>query len=151
MGVRRKARECALQAQYMFDYCENTSADCLKLFLEHFEVSEAVAEYAVQICDGIKNNLNEIDSEITSASENWSLSRMCKIDRAILRIATFEIIKMKEVPTSVILNEAIEVSKAFGTEESRMFINGVLDKIAERIRGENSKSSSSASKKSAAA
>lgn len=143
MRSRRRAREAALQALYQCDTLEDFSAECVQLYFDVFkpesagevrtELSAAEQEnleFAKTIINGVLNNLEFIDEQITAASTNWSIGRMCRVDRNILRFATFEMALMDEIPISVSINEAIEIAKAFGTPDSPMFINGVLDNIA---------------------
>ncbi len=136
MGVRRQAREGALQALFMCDFTNSWTEEAIRFCFEHFGVASTAQGFATKICDGVIENLAAIDSRLTCASENWSLSRMGRVDRAILRLATFEIVFLDEVPINVAINEAIEVAKRFGAEESPVFINGVLDKVASTIRSD---------------
>jgi N utilization substance protein B len=130
MGVRRQARESALQALYMCDALDSWNMESVLFCFDHFEVAENLRPYAEDLCAGVIENLADIDSKITCASEHWSINRMGRIDRAILRIATYELINLKDIPPGVAINEAIEISKRYSAGESPMFINGVLDKIA---------------------
>ncbi len=134
MGVRRQAREGALQALFMCDFTNSWTPEAAKFCFEHFGVPATAHAFASKICEGVVENLAAIDSRLTCASENWSLSRMGRVDRAILRLATFEIVFLDEVPVNVAINEAIEVAKRFGAEESPVFVNGVLDKVASTTR-----------------
>lgn len=90
--------------------------------------------FAVNLAIGVAEHLSQIDETIESASEHWSLARMSRVDRNILRIATFELAFQTEIPLNVIINEAIEISKRFGGNESPHFVNGVLDKVAQLVR-----------------
>ena len=130
MGVRRQAREAALQSLFMVDFLSSWEVTSADFCFDHFEVQPSPREYAQNLCYGVIKNLSKIDSEITLASENWSVSRMCRVDRAIIRIATYEMLFLDEIPNNVAINEAIEVAKRFGTDESPTFVNGVLDKIS---------------------
>lgn len=134
MGMRRKARETTVQILYMFDYRGAFNEELLTLSLDNFSVADDVRKFAEKLICGVFENLEEIDKRLTHASENWSLSRMSKVDRAILRVAAYEIIFVNDIPTNVSINEAIEIAKSFGNEESRQFINGVLDKVAANFR-----------------
>ncbi|HQH26313.1 MAG TPA: transcription antitermination factor NusB [Oligoflexia bacterium] len=135
MGVRRQARQAALQALYMCDFLGRWEAEDVAFCFDHFVIPAAARGYAVKLCEGVFSNLPRIDSLLTRASENWSLSRMGRVDRAILRLATFEIAFSSEVPANVAINEAIEIAKFFGADESPVFVNGVLDKVAQIQRG----------------
>ena len=93
-----------------------------------------VMHFAESLVCGVAENLEKIDQELNSYSTNWALDRMARVDLAILRLATFELIYSPDVPLNVVLNEAIELGKRFGTEETPAFVNGVLDHIAQQNR-----------------
>ena len=133
MGVRRQAREAALQALYMCDFLGNWDTGNISFCFDHFGISKAARPYAEDLCLGTIANLANIDSKITCASERWSINRMGRVDRSILRLAAYEILKLKDVPDNVAIDEAIEIAKRFGAEDSPMFINGVLDRIASNL------------------
>lgn len=86
--------------------------------------------YAQDLLSGIVSHLDEIDSWIADTAENWTLSRMPIVDRNIIRLATYEIAFCDDIPTGVAINEAVEIAKAFGGDESPKFVNGVLGRIA---------------------
>ena len=136
MGVRRQSRHVALQAVFMCDSQGNWEEENIRFCFEHFSIPQSVRSYAERLCFGVVKNLAAIDSKLTCASENWSLSRMGRVDKAILRLAAYEILFFDEVPVNVAINEAIEVAKSFGAEESPVFVNGVLDKVASSKRSE---------------
>ncbi len=93
-----------------------------------------VIKFAETLVSGVAENLEAIDSDLKSYSTNWALDRMARVDLAILRLASYELIHCLDVPHNVVINEAIELSKRFGTEESPAFINGVLDHLAKQYR-----------------
>ncbi len=138
MGNRRKARECALQLLYdlEFNVVQEGSAtakalgDYWKSFPETGHINDEVREFAEMLVNGVRDNDDEIDGFIQTASTNWKLERMAIVDRNILRIATFELRHLEEIPPKVSLNEAIEIAKRYGSEDSSSFINGILDKIS---------------------
>ena len=129
MGIRRKARELALQVLYQIDLTGLEAAPALELFCEHFEVSKKSMPYTRLLVQGVIDNRQELDSLIGSHAENWRPERMSVIDRNILRLALYELRYQNDVPPKVVINEAIEVAKRFGNEESGPFINGILDAI----------------------
>lgn len=96
-----------------------------------------VRHFAELLVYGVSENLERIDREIKSYSTNWALDRMARVDLAILRLAAFELIYCPDVPLNVVINEAIELGKRFGTEETAAFINGVLDHLAQQHRVES--------------
>lgn len=130
MGTRRKSREHALQILYQKEF----SGQTLKEILAHFWVDHPTEDksFTETLVEGTLRNLLEIDGLIEKASTNWKMTRMASVDRNLLRMASFELIYLHEIPNSVTLNEAIEIAKLYGTEESSSFINGILDKIANR-------------------
>lgn len=130
MGSRRRARELSLQILFQVEFSRQKLKDVLDIFWKENHVTPEVSEYANKIVEGTLRNLKEIDSLIEGCSTNWKLSRMAAVDRNLLREATFELIYLEDIPSSVTINEAVEIAKKFGAEESPSFINGVLDKIA---------------------
>ena len=89
--------------------------------------------YADALVRGVLKDLEQTDAQIKKASQNWRLERMTRVDRNVLRMGAWELIARTDVPRAVILDEAVEVAKRFGTEESGAFVNGVLDRIAENL------------------
>jgi N utilization substance protein B len=100
-----------------------------KEFWEGNEEDEEVKEFTYAIVKGTRENIKTIDEIIEKAAEHWTLDRMAVVDRNILRAATYELFYRPDIPPSVTINEAIEISKKYSTEDSASFINGVLDKI----------------------
>jgi N utilization substance protein B len=137
MGIRRRARELALQFLYQYDALTESSGEplCpdeqLSLFWERSDtpVPEDMKEFSSVLILGTCKNLPHIDDIIGRFSEHWRLSRMSKIDRNILRLSIYELMYLSDIPPAVTINEAVELGKRFGTEESGSFINGILDKI----------------------
>ncbi len=134
MGLRHLAREAALQAMYACDFSNNWEIEKCVFCFEHFSMTKAAREYALEICAEIIKNLKEIDQAIETTSKNWSLSRMSRVDRNILRLSTYELL-YTETPINIIINEAIEIAKDFSANDSPKFVNGLLDKIAEKRKG----------------
>jgi N utilization substance protein B len=131
MGSRTKARECALQALYQLDTSGGDPRDALRGILAHFEEADAdTARFAEQLVGGVQSERAAIDELIQKSSTHWKLDRMARVDRNILRLAVYEILRRADVPLRVTLNEAVELGKKFGSEESSAFVNGVLDRIA---------------------
>jgi N utilization substance protein B len=129
MGVRRKAREMALQALYTMDLIDLWEEDFSELLYEK-EQWPSSASYASKILSGILEHHKPIDEVLEGHAEYWSVSRMNLIDRNILRIATYELLFCDDVPMRVSINEAIELGKMYGTPETKRFLNGILDRIA---------------------
>jgi transcription antitermination protein NusB len=137
MGSRRAARELALQALYQIDLLDDGAQEprSLSLFWEHFDPEEDVAAqaFARELVDGVRASLERIDGLIAGAAEHWRLPRLSRVDLNLLRLATFELIGCPEIPASVTLDEAVEIARRFGSEESAGFVNGVLDHIAREV------------------
>jgi N utilization substance protein B len=90
-------------------------------------------EYADQCVRGVRGDLEKLDERIRAASQNWRLERMARIDRNALRLGTYELLTRTDVPRAVILDEAVELAKRFGSDESSKFVNGVLDRVADDL------------------
>jgi len=133
VGLRREGRELALQALYSLDLNPIETRESLRLLRENSRVPAAVRVFAEELVVGVMANREQLDKRIEEQSKNWALSRMGRIDVNILRIATFELFHRKDIPKIVTINEAIEIAKKFGTEESSSFINGILDEIGNSL------------------
>jgi len=131
MGLRRLAREYALQILYAIDVCKLEVEEAQQSFWEGHKSGKKVLEFATALVEGTLKNLPQIDSLIVKHARNWDIHRMASIDRNILRQASFEILYLPDIPINVIINEAIELAKKYSTEESGKFVNGILDKIKE--------------------
>ena len=133
MGSRRKARECALQLLYQGEFSPSAGGGngrWISFEEDSTMPSTEIRTFAEELVQGVLANEAAIDERIRSVSTNWKLERMALVDRNILRIAAYELMYRTEIPRKVSLNEAIEIAKRFGTEDSSSFINGILDKIA---------------------
>ena len=130
-----QAREFSLKFLYqcesekLYHYSENH----FNSFFSYFEAPEKVKAVAREYCEGTFAKLTEIDKLVGEVSEKWSLDRMAVIDRTILRLGTYELLESK-TPTKVVLNEAVNLAKTYGTEHSGRFVNGLLDTLAVRLR-----------------
>jgi N utilization substance protein B len=145
MGTRRRAREFALQILYQLDVQEQLSDDqAIGMFWRNFaataEAEGATADdlgeiqpFAEKLVRGVREHLAEIDAQIQGASKNWRLERMARVDRNLLRLALYELKYVDDVPAKVAINEAIEIAKRYGTNESSAFVNGILDRCREEL------------------
>jgi len=122
---RREAREKAIQVLFQLENTELTVTEAI----EHI-LGEESSPFFEQIVQGTVLHMEEIDKSLVEKLENWSLPRLAKIERTILRLAVYEILYTPETPKNVVLNEAIELSKTYGDEKSSRFVNGVLSKYA---------------------
>ncbi len=136
MGRRRRARETALQILYQIEMTETPHNEALALYHESFEAPSSVWPFTEQLVQGVQTHKADIDQLIVAASEHWRLERMSLVDRNILRIALFEMLYCADIPPKVSINEAVDLGKTFGTEESGAFINGILDHILPELRKE---------------
>ncbi|MBN2515167.1 MAG: transcription antitermination factor NusB [Deltaproteobacteria bacterium] len=137
MGTRRKAREVALQVLFQIDVSQVDVDEAVELFWNNFEAPENVREFSTHLIRGTHSQLMEIDELIKSCSENWSLDRMSKVDKNILRLAVFELVYCDDIPPKVTLNEAIDLGKYYGSENSGSFINGILDALYTKLLQED--------------
>lgn len=129
MGRRRQSREIALQVLYQMDLNRMAPDQALELYAGQFEMPAATSSFTEVLVFGVTQNLSRIDSQIDSASQHWRLQRMPPVDRNILRIATFELLFCEDIPPKVSINEAVDLAKKYGSEESKSFVNGVLDRL----------------------
>ncbi len=129
MSRRRKSREHVLKILFQRDFTKDIIGDIIKHYWKENNISPQVKDFSEKLAKGTVNNLKEIDSTIEKSSEHWVLNRMSAIDRNILRMAAYELIFMEDIPPKVTIDEAIEIAKKFGANESADFVNGILDKI----------------------
>jgi N utilization substance protein B len=141
-GSRRRSREHALQVLYSLDLNPSASWEqALATFWAQLtgELGESAEPEVVRFTEllvrGTMAELAAIDDRVQKASRNWRLERMARVDRNLLRLGCFELSRGGEVPARVVINEAIELAKRFGTAESAAFVNGVLDRIADEFGG----------------
>ena len=132
MGARRKARELALQMLYQHDLSGNSPETILSTFEELQKSKPNTREFATRIFRGTLEHLPDIDKMIVEQADNWRLSRMAVVDRNIIRMSIYEFLHENDTPKLVIIDEAIEIAKKFGTQKSSQFINGILDGILKR-------------------
>ena len=129
MGKRRRARELAMQVLFHMEYNPGDPEEVFGLISESVGSQRSIMPFSSQLVIGVCENKNYLDRLISGSSKNWRLERMSRVDRNILRIGVFEILFMKDIPPKVSIDEAVELGKKYGTEDSRVFINGVLDNI----------------------
>ena len=132
---RRLARETALQVLFQRDLTKESliTAEIVERWAAEFVVPEDSRIFAQELVDGTIAHQDEIDQTIASIAQDWTLSRMANVDRNVMRLATYEILFCPEIPGRVSLNEAIELAKRFGGEESAKFVNGILDKVVASV------------------
>ena len=137
MGKRTKARECAFQMLYQWDMTRETMERVSNMFWKVRSGTDNVKDRAEQLARGTHRELRVLDAEITKASTNWRLDRVAAVDRNILRLAAYELLREQDTPASVVIDEAVEMAKRFGEADSPAFVNGVLDAIRRSVRGED--------------
>jgi len=133
MGQRRKAREETLRILYRLEFDNKQPEETLSQYWENKKTNQATREYSTWLVNGIISHHKKIDTIIQNASEHWRLSRMAIIDRNILRMAVFELLYEENIEPAVVINEAIEIAKAYSGDEAATFVNGVLDAIRKKL------------------
>lgn len=133
MGRRRKSREFALRILYQLNITKQEAATALTQFQENFLPGEEVDDFLKRLVLGVIEHRSELDRLIERYSENWRLDRIDMIERNLLRMALFELLYCEEIPPKVTINEAIDLGKRYGSEESGSFINGLLDRIQNEV------------------
>jgi N utilization substance protein B len=129
MRNRTTGRELALKFLFMLDLRGPEVRAELAEFLAASQAPEEARQFAAELVNGYLEEADRIDAEVGEAAENWELKRMATVDRNILRISTYELTARPETPAKVVINEAIEIGKKFGSARSASFINGILDRI----------------------
>jgi len=140
---RRLARETALQVLFQRDLTKEpmNTAEEVQRWAAEFVVPEPSRNFARELVDGTIAHQDEIDQMIDSFAQDWTIKRMAKVDRNVMRLATYEILFRSDIPGRVSLNEAIELAKRFGGEESAKFVNGILDRIVDNAMKADQKGS----------
>jgi N utilization substance protein B len=133
MGRRRKAREETLRILYRLEFDNRQPEETLSQYWENKKTNQATREYSTWLVNGIISHHKKIDTIIQNASEHWRLSRMALIDRNILRMAVFELLYEENIEPAVVINEAIEIAKAYSGNEAAAFVNGILDAIRKNL------------------
>jgi N utilization substance protein B len=137
MGARTSGREAALQMLYAFDASSRNEAPAIDQLVRDFwaEVpgDPEGRDFADALVHGVAGDLKHIDEVIAGASKHWRIERMARVDRNVLRLGVHELARDSETPRAVIIDEAVELAKRYGAEGSSLFVNGVLDRIAEDL------------------
>ena len=134
MGRRHLARELALKVLFELEADGKDPEGSLTYHVREARADDEVAAFARVLIQGVLDHRAEIDTELSQASRNWGLDQMAKVERTLLRIATFEIRFLPSVPLKAAINESIELAKTFGGPDSGKFVNGILGKIAAEAR-----------------
>ncbi|HEX2880886.1 MAG TPA: transcription antitermination factor NusB [Polyangiaceae bacterium] len=131
MSARSNGREAALQMLFAIDAAGHAGTSVIHDFWREFPGDAEGRPYADELVRGVCTDPKSLDDLITQASQNWRLERMSRIDRNILRLGTWELLNKEDVPVAVIIDEAVELAKRYGNENSSSFINGVLNRVAQ--------------------
>ena len=133
MGSRRKGRVIAFQALFSWDACRPSKEDLLEFRWLDSERREKlqpdVLSFARHIVAGTLENIADIDRTIKTHAQNWDIDRIAKVDLAILRISIYALSYEGDIPVTVTIDEAVEIAKQFGSNESYKFVNGILDAV----------------------
>ncbi len=130
---RRKARETAFKVLFQVDQVKAEPRQSFEYLLAEAPMTESESAFSWTLVEGCMNNLKEIDEKIARSSNEWAIDRMSSVDRNLMRIAAYEILFIEDASPVVAINEAIEMSKRYGEENSASFVNAILD----RIKAEN--------------
>ena len=133
-SARRHAREVAFRVAYQADVTSDTFAQVWTALQEAERLSEDQTQLVADVVNCLERRLAEVDAALADAAENWSLARLAATDRSVLRAAAAELLSRPGTPARVVLDEAIEIAKRYGSEASGRFVNGVLDRVARRLR-----------------
>ncbi|MFQ5992815.1 MAG: transcription antitermination factor NusB [Nitrospiraceae bacterium] len=128
MGSRRQSRVCALQILFQWDV-HGTVGDWLDDFWVQHPVEGEVRQFAEQLAEGVVSHHKDVDGLISAHATNWTVGRMPIVDRNIIRLGLYELLWIPEVPAKVSVNEAIELAKRFADDETKRFVNGILDQV----------------------
>jgi len=133
MGARTSGRESALQMLFAMEAGGGSAERVIAAYWRETPGDPEGREYADNVLRGVAGDLDKVDEAVRKASTNWRLERMARVDRNVLRLGAWELLKSRDVPRAVILDEAVELAKRFGSEESGAFVNGVLDRVASDV------------------
>lgn len=126
---RKASREMAMKLLYQLDFHKEQRQEQYEVYLGEVSVEDKDQDYVKDIVDGVEQNLEQIDAYIEQNSKGWKISRISRVNIAILRLAIYEIIKRDDIPVNVSINEAVELAKRYSTKDDSAFINGLLGKI----------------------
>ena len=141
MGTRRQSRELAMQALFYMDMRKDASEEMLEHFCGCFCTSKKSRPFLIKLVNGVIDKRAQIDGLVEQFSQNWKISRMSCVDRNVMRIAVYEMLYCDDIPPKVSINEAVDIGKKFGTQESGAFINGIMDSIREALENDDIRSS----------
>ena len=138
IGNRRKARILAFQALYSWDMASLAPEELLKFDWTNEDTAEEIRIFAGLLIKGAIDNASEIDDQIKSSLKNWDFDRLEKVSLAILRMSIYALLYQRDIPPKVVIDEAVEITKEYGTDDSYRFVNGILDNIKKKLYEQNS-------------
>ena len=130
--LRKKSREFAMQMLFQWDMSQQEPAKLEAKFWRSAKAADSTRDFANKLFEGAVKHVGVLDALIVEHSANWRLERMALIDRAVLRLAIFEL-RARETPSKVVLNEAVDLAKKFSSEQSGAFVNGILDAVSKAL------------------
>ncbi len=133
MGPRHRGRELALRGLYQLEMRGEAGSPELAEFLASSEPEAEVCAFAARLVEGVRSQREQLDRHIAETLEHWQLSRLSPVDHNVLRLALYELLWIGDIPARVTFDEAIELAKQYGDRDSGRFVNGVLDRMAERL------------------
>jgi transcription antitermination protein NusB len=133
MGKRRRARELAVQVLFHLEFNPSDPGESFDLLCRSFSPPKEIRAFSKELVLGVWENKGKLDTLISQASRNWRIERMSRVDRNILRVAVFEVLYVGDIPPKVSIDEAVELGKKYGTDDSGAFVNGVLDHIYNQL------------------
>jgi len=134
MGLRRSGREAALKILYSVEFSDESIENATSDYWLNHKGSKKMKEFAEKIVTGVEDKKKELDKLIEEAATNWEIERIPVVERNILRVSVYELLECKELPSPVIINEALEIAKEYAGGELASFVNGVLGKIEKDAR-----------------
>lgn len=133
MTRRTRAREVALQLLYQHDLNPAVDRQAIEEFVQERLRDDSLRPFTLSLYDGVLSSQAEIDRQLSDAAENWRLARMAPVDRNVLRLGGYELLHTPETPPRVVLDEAIELARRYGSAHSSSFVNGVLDRLLKEL------------------
>ncbi len=137
MGLRRSGREAAVSILYSLEFSDMAEKEAIENYWSSRKGSNSLKKYTETLVEGVVEHRPEVDSVIGRCSKNWEVERLPDVDRNIVRLAVFELMECKDVPSAVIINEALEIAKEYSSEKSALFVNGILGEAESKIRPKN--------------
>ncbi len=135
MSTRRASRECAVQLLFQLEFCDEDSEKAFSAYWAEQEENshKKVRKFTEELVRGVLERREDVDAMITRCADNWSISRIARLDLSVLRLGVYEILFCEDIPAAVSINEAVDLAKYFSSRESGRFVNGVLDRVRKEL------------------